>query len=122
MDVNTFLTSPEVKRIIEDSFTIVADSAGTFNVTETMTDGYYSHITIADMDEDGRSFAKTLKLSKIGAGVVMQAMTAVNLLAALYCLSNEEELINEFDSSVYLSALSETVERMIATSEKNVGV
>ena len=105
MDINTFLATPEVKATLEDAFTVLAEAGDTFNVSETMTSGYYSHITIVDQDDTGKSFSKTLKLSKLGAGHISTGYAALHILSTLYCLANQDEIVDDFDDAHFYNLL-----------------
>lgn len=110
MDIETFLSTPEIKNLLSEAFMILASTGDTFNVTETMTDGYYNHVTIVDQDEDGKSFAKTLKLSTLGAGCVSTGHAALYVLSTLYLLANEAELLEDFDMETYVNGLAQSIE------------
>jgi hypothetical protein len=105
MDINNFLALPEVANTLEEAFVVLAEAGDTFNVSETMTNGYYSHVTIVDQDETGKSFSKTLKLSKIGAGHISAGYAALHILSTLYCLANQGQIVVDFDDAHYYNLL-----------------
>ena len=105
MDIYNFLATPEVKNVLEEAFTVLAEAGDTFNVSETMTNGYYSHVTVVDQDETGKSFSKTLKLSKLGAGHISTGYAALHILSTLYCLVNEHEIVEDFDDAHFINLL-----------------
>ena len=105
MDINSFLALPEVKNTLEEAFTVLAETGDTFNVSEVMTNGYYSHVAIVDQDENGKSFSKTLKLSKLGAGHISTGYAALHILSTLYCLANQDEIVDDFDDAHFHSLL-----------------
>lgn len=109
MDIQTFLDSPEITRLLAEAFELVASTGDSFNVTETFSEGYYNHVTIVDVDEDSKSFAKTLKLSTLGAGCVSTGHAALHVLATLYLLTRENELVNDFDITTYVNVLANSL-------------
>ena len=109
MDIQTFINSPEIDRLLGEAFELVANTGDSFNVTETFSDGYYNHVTVVDVDEDGKSFAKTLKLSTLGAGCVSTGHAALHVLATLYLIVNEDDLVNDFDVTAYVNALADSL-------------
>lgn len=117
MNTEDFLKTPEMKSLLEEAFALLAASGDTFNVSETFTDGYYNHVTIVDQDEDGKSFAKTVKLSNIGSGCLSTGYTALLVLAALNVLINEESIVEDFDVEFYTSLLATAVSNV-----KNYGL
>lgn len=117
MDIYTFLATPEINNVLEEAFTVLAEAGDTVNVSETMSNGYYSHVTIVDQDEDGKSFSKTLKLSKLGAGHISTGYTALHILSTLYCLVNAQEIIEDFDMEHFVKLLSSDI-----TSVRNKGL
>lgn len=112
MNIVDFLRTPEMKEILEDAFTLHAATGDTFNVTETYTDGYYNHVTIVDVDDTGKSFAKTVKLSNIGAGCLSTGQLAILVLSILNVLVNEKDIVDEFDLEFYTSLLAQTISNL----------
>jgi len=117
MNIETFLKTPEINDMLSESFMLLASTGDTFNVTETVTEGYYSHVTIVDQDEDGKSFAKTLKLSGVGAGCIGVGHAALHILSALFVLANEEQIVDDFDIEHYTVLLADTIKNV-----KNAGL
>lgn len=105
MNIYGFLAMPEVKNVLEEAFTVLAEAGDTFNVSETMTNGYYSHVTIVDQDENGKSFSKTLKLSKLGAGHISAGYAALHILSTLYVIANDMEIVEDFDEAHFYTLL-----------------
>ena len=120
MNTETFLKTPEINDFLAESFMLLAATGDTFNVTETVTDGYYNHVTIADQDEDGKSFAKTLKLSNVGAGCVSAGHAALHILSALFVIVNEEQIVDDFDIEHYTVLLADTIKNVKNTGLANV--
>lgn len=116
-DALDFLSAEDIQSILSEAFQIVTESRDSFNLSETFSGGYYNHVTIVDLDEDGKSFSKTLKLSKLGAGHLSVGHAALHVLAALYVLSNKEDLVEDFNEEAYIIALADALK-----SIRNCGV
>jgi hypothetical protein len=121
MDIETFLKTPEISKVLDEAFMLLAATGDTFNVTETVSDGYYNHVTIVDQDEDGKSFAKTVKLSNMGAGCMSTGYAALHILSTLYVLANEKEILEDFDIEHYAVVLADTISNVRNSGLANVG-
>jgi hypothetical protein len=122
MDIKDFLSTPEISTVLEDAFMFLAATGDSFNVTETITDGYYNHVTIVDEDEDGKSFAKTVKLSGVGAGCISSGFAALHILAALNVMLNEKAIIEDVDIEHYAIVLAETISNVKNRGLANVTI
>jgi len=120
MNTETFLKTQEINDFLAEAFMLLSASGETFNVTETVTEGYYNHVTIVDQDEDGKSFAKTIKLSNIGAGCVSGGHAALHILSALYVMLNEDKIVEDFDIEFYTVLLADTIKNVRNTGLANV--
>lgn len=90
MDINEFINNPSFKTLLEDAFTTIIDGAGTIRFEDgglDEDDDTIAYVSIKDMDLEAH-----IGLSRLGAFTVLRSFDALNALALMYVIANEEEI------------------------------
>jgi len=105
MNYEEFFSNDKIRKLLEDAFTDIVDSAGTVRIEDggrDEEDNDTHYVTIRDMDRESH-----IGLTPLGANMIIKGHEALNLLSVLYVLSSEDEI--RASGANYEAMLQETM-------------